>query len=110
MAVRLPPPEIVRYFHAPIYQFLVALGAAYAITPFGISSLWRSVNQNVAAGGAPYSQHLIGTAADVYPIRSSLWQVERALKNQGLVTVPYERHVHAQLWKAGRLERLLRDT
>lgn len=33
--------------------------------PVTINSAWRSVQKNKACGGAAYSQHLYGTAADV---------------------------------------------
>ncbi len=101
-----PPPDIYFGWRPEIDQFIQRIRWAYSYCPMVATSWWRSYPQNVGAGGAEYSQHLIATAADVYPTRGySLDDLERALRASGLITVRYPRHVHAQLFRAGFLRR-----
>lgn len=40
---------------------------------FSITSAWRSISENEAAGGAPNSQHLYGEAIDIKPYGSTTY-------------------------------------
>lgn len=40
---------------------------------FTITSAWRSISENKAAGGAPDSQHLVGEAIDMKPYGSTTY-------------------------------------
>ena len=61
-----------------------------------VTSYLRDVRGNQLAGGAPDSQHLIGTAVDVFDESGAFLQQARVL---GLVVVPTGiRSHHLQLW------------
>lgn len=105
--VEAPPPWALYYFGSEIQRFVRALEASWYLAPWTPTSWWRSQNSNLAAGGNRYSQHLIALAVDAQPIGgASLRQLQAAFEQQGLVAVRYQTHVHAQLWEAGRLEKL----
>ena len=105
MSVQYPPPWAWHYFAADLWKFIDRLRSTYYQVPFSATSWWRSYTGNLEAGGAEFSQHLIGTAADLWA--EDLYKLERELRRQGLIAVRYSGHVHAQLWEAGKLERLL---
>lgn len=65
--------------------------------PVRVSSFFRTVSENRAAGGSPTSQHLIGTAADLVGQRVGL---AAACRRLGLVAVEEGTHLHVQLWPA----------
>jgi len=111
MSAQYPPREIVIHFYDDMLQFLRSIEAAWYLSPFRVTSWWRSQNRNRSVGGHPYSQHLIGLAMDIQPIEgASLWSLEQALEDNNLRTVTYQTHVHAQLWPAGKLESFIRGS
>ncbi len=65
-----------------------------------VTSWLRTVTHNRAVGGAPESQHLIGTAVDVVPLAPTTWpEIAAALRGVGFAYVVDEGdHVHAQLF------------
>ncbi len=101
MAVRAPPAAFLQYF--PIREFISRAGYAGAGTPGQWTSFYRTVPENSAVGGHPWSQHLVGLAADHTP--SSARFRSRA-REAGLIVVNEGTHDHIQGWRAGTLERL----
>jgi len=105
-----PPPDILQSWYPEIVDFVHRVRAAYRICPMGCTSWWRSVARNRQVGGNEYSQHLIATAADLYPAQGfNLDQLHAALRGAGLGTVRYRTHIHAQLHRAGYLARWALD-
>ena len=66
--------------------------------PVQATSYIRTPDENRRVGGAPDSQHLIGTALDVVGPTDLL---ERFAGQLGLVVVDEGSHVHFQLFPAG---------
>ncbi len=106
--VQQPPQNVAEFYWWPIQAFLQRATNSYWMEPWKPTSWWRSTSSNLAAGGAEYSQHLIATAVDAYPDSGNLEALEAAFRRAGLIPVRYPRHVHAQLYQAGVLERFLR--
>ena len=99
-----PPPDILQSWYPDIVDFVGKVRAAYRFVPMGCTSWWRSVPWNRQVGGNQYSQHLIATAADLYPVQGyTMDEMVRALSRQGLGTVRYPTFTHAQLHRAGFL-------
>lgn len=108
MSYQSPPTEFVRYWYWEIWDFIPRVRAAYNWCPFYVSSWWRDEATNRAVGGDPFSQHLIGLAIDAIPVPPrTTEQLAAAFRASGLIAVVYARHVHAQLYPAGFLERWL---
>jgi len=63
------------------------------------TSWWRGLAENARVGGHPYSQHLLGTAADWLPHP----EIAARARAAGLVVVDEGDHVHTQLYPAGSL-------
>lgn len=66
--------------------------------PIQATSYIRTPQRNAEVGGAPESQHLIGTALDVTGPTERFADFARQL---GLVVVDEGSHVHLQLFPAG---------
>jgi len=107
MTVQAPPRLVVDYFGNQINEFARKVSAAWYSKPFQVTSWWRSRESNARVGGHRFSQHLTAMAIDA--VADDLVELEVAMAVQGLRTVRYSTHVHAQLWEAGRLERLARS-
>jgi hypothetical protein len=88
------------------------VNAAIDSTPFpvGCNSWYRDRLSNQAAEGKDYSQHLVGLAVDLRAPADKLDDLRRALEWRGLTCVSYRSHVHAQYWRAGRLEAFVKAT
>jgi len=112
------PPEWI--FNSGFRPFLIDLlqhaWSAAQIVPFSASSWFRDPVTNERVGGNPFSQHLVGLAFDAVPAMAlsasrkpiySLADLRDALASQGFVAVNEGDHVHAQLWRAGRLKSLI---
>ena len=70
-----------------------------------VGSWWRGIAHNRSVGGHPYSQHLLGTAADFVPARG--WtnpELVAAARRAGLIAIDEGDHVHLQLHPAGTLD------
>jgi hypothetical protein len=107
MACEAPPEWALYYWWNPIYDFVTRMNAVYSIVPFRCTSWWRSHSHNASVGGHPWSQHLIGTAADVSPnYPGQMDALAEAIQRNGMIAVRYSSHLHAQLWPAGTLQRL----
>jgi hypothetical protein len=107
MACESPPEWALYYWWNSIYDFVMRMNRVYDQVPFKCNSWWRSQSHNAAVGGARWSQHLIGCAADVAPTYpGELGALARAVEAQGMIAVRYSTYVHAQLWPAGTLQRL----
>ncbi len=68
-------------------------------TPITITSGQRTPSQNTAVGGAESSQHLLGTAADVYKNSPAEDKVRKAASLCGffVLTDSYSQHIHLDL-------------
>ncbi len=95
-----------------------AIGSHVGIGGVTTTSYYRSPNQNelaraqrVAAGyklasTSPYSQHLIGTAADfAYSSAQAKARARAKMQQAGLIVIDEGNHLHAQLFVAGQAER-----
>jgi len=100
--VNVPPVFVVNQVLPELRTFFTKLFAVRAIPPgTRITSWWRSVQSNQAAGGNPRSQHLVGLAFDLAsPDPVSL---VNALRDVGLVAVHEVDHVHVQAFPAGTI-------
>lgn len=101
MAVLAPPSQYVAYF--PISDFVRRASWASSGLRGGFTSWYRTVDSNRRVGGHPWSQHLVGLAADRSPASASFRSKARAA---GLIAVYEGDHDHVQAWQAGTLERL----
>jgi len=104
VALEYPPRRIseVITWVAPLFwgQFFSEL--TVSVTPnTRASSWWRSPAKNIAVGGNPDSQHLIGTAIDLVVPENEKRQVIADLTRFGWVVVDEGDHLHAQAWPAG---------
>lgn len=98
MPVRPPPDAILVQLLPALHVFVRKLSVMRWPVDVQLSSWWRSLAENGAAGGAPRSQHLVGTAIDVVTRDRALVVAEaRAV---GLVAIDEGDHVHVQLWPA----------
>jgi hypothetical protein len=101
MPVREPPRVFWAYF--PIGRFRIAVNRSWR--PGDAATSWfRSPRENAAVGGHPWSQHLVGLAADL--VSPEPGRLAARLRAEGLVVVVEADHVHVQAWPAGTLERL----
>ncbi len=72
-----------------------------------VTSELRTLDENVAVGGEPDSQHLLGLAVDVVPGDGDQAALAVAFESEGLVAVVSEKgHVHAQLLPSGQARAL----
>ena len=60
----IPPAGLIERFHGPMRAVALTWLAVSRSVPVEITSWWRDPTRNVSAGGAQYSQHLVGTAMD----------------------------------------------
>lgn len=74
--------------------------------PVYLTSWYRDGRANAAAGGAQFSQHLVGLAGDL--VAADQARLVRYLRGHGLHAIAEGDHVHVQYWPAGTLERILR--
>jgi len=91
----------VDYF--PIRSFVDRASWAASGLRGGFTSWYRTVDGNRAVGGHPWSQHLVGLAADHAPASASFRSKARAA---GLIAIYEGDHDHIQAWPAGTLERV----
>jgi uncharacterized protein YcbK (DUF882 family) len=85
----------------------VNAGVRASGTPVAVTSWYRTPSRNAAVGGAPRSQHLLGLAVDLVPLRGSTAQLASALTRAGLVVALERDHVHAQSGRAGVWDRVI---
>lgn len=110
--VRSPPSQLwySSYWGAILKEFLWRLHWAWRESgkpPLQATSWWRSEADNAAAGGRPYSQHLVGTALDLVGEQLGLTAFAQAAESNNLTVVRYKTHIHVQLMPAGILERII---
>lgn len=89
--------EILRFVRSAAWAWFVAGGSA------ALTSWYRDLAANAAAGGSPESQHLAALAADWVGPPDVLDSLEVASRNYGLVAVREATHLHVQLAPAGFL-------
>lgn len=101
MSARRPPDWLLAW--APVIEFMRRVRSIPVNTR--ATSWWRGVAENAEAGGSPYSQHLLGLAADFPRIDGLL----AAAGEAQLVAIdePRKNHVHVQLYTAGQLNRII---
>ncbi len=73
--------------------------------PWIVTSWWRSRALNLSVGGAPGSQHLLGTAFDLGQNQAAAAELRRV----GFIVVESPDHLHAQPWPANAGLPLLRS-
>lgn len=67
--------------------------------PLGVNSGYRNITYNAGVGGASYSRHVYGDAADLDPVNASLSALGAACDNNGAGYVGYyETHIHCD-WR-----------
>ena len=101
MAVVAPPGIFFQYF--PVREFISRASYAGQDVPGQWTSFYRTVQGNRNAGGHPWSQHLVGLAADHSPASAAF---RARARRAGLIAIDEGRHDHIQGWPAGTLERL----
>lgn len=104
MAIQAPPrPIILRYWPwLALFVRRVNLAGPVLDDSIVFTSWWRSAAHNQAVGGHSASQHLIGTAVDVWPANGDQAALTETFRRAGLIPVPSPRgHVHVQLFPAG---------
>jgi hypothetical protein len=115
--VQSPPAALIDRFYPQILGVARTWLWLARYVPVEITSWWRDETRNAAAGGATYSQHLVGTAMDgLVPgmTRAQLLPyVQRIAKAYG-ADAPSKasegsgRSVHVQGLPYGTVEKLLR--
>lgn len=106
--ISAPPQSIVaeveRWAPGAWRYFLTRVIAGVRSYPgqVSVTSWWRGPDTNRSVGGSPDSQHLIGTALDLWPVRNDL---VAALEANGIRAIKESDHIHAQLWGAGVVRR-----
>lgn len=102
MTLQAPPPDLVEVY-IDFYRYLIPrLQFLLERFPQAVpTSWWRSERRNLAVGGAPYSQHLLGWAVDFAPPRHQNRELVRLANEIGLVGVDEGDHVHVQMYPAG---------
>ena len=107
MAVERPPPALInalRNSWGPLFQ---ALSWVMQAQPgLALTSWWRSRAHNMAVGGRPTSQHLIGTAFDLVGPEPVMQGAEWYARNIGWEVLYHQvyggqRHLHLQAYRAG---------
>lgn len=95
-----PPPAFWRTLNfAPSYLWFDVSNATASIPGATVTSWWRSKEHNARVGGAARSQHLIGTAVDVWaPDRRVYEQIKGNLRWAQYVLDEGD-HLHVQLWR-----------
>jgi len=104
----IPPPELLATAWFPfILNFYWRVFGVFNQFPgqVGVSSWFRTPEQNRLATGSAESQHLFGLAMDLVSARDGLESVAAAARRAGLVAVPERDHVHVQLFPKGVLAR-----
>ena len=71
--------------------------------PAELTSWWRSLASNEAAGGMIDSQHLLALAFDLVPPDEGL---RAAMESAGFIAIRYPRHIHCQALPAGYARRI----
>ncbi len=114
MALRAPPATLLRHpqLGPLLVEFLwtvilVLVERPHLLTGLRLTSWYRSAEENVAAGGATLSQHLLGLAVDLAYVDGvgDLAALAEAFGDFGFVQVELEDdpHVHVQLLPASQL-------
>lgn len=101
MAVVDAPAWAYRYF--PVREFISRASYAGAGVAGNWSSFYRDPAHNQRVGGDPWSQHLVGLAADHKPASAAF---RMRAREAGLIVVNEGDHDHVQGWRAGTLRRL----
>jgi hypothetical protein len=102
---RGPPPfeiarEVDRWIPGIWPAFVASANEALGGTGVQLTSWFRTVPENVRAGGDPGSQHLAGLALDV--VGGDLFTARRNLERRGwTVTVSPRGNLHAQVLPKG---------
>lgn len=88
----IPPREVLFYAWVPIVGFLIHVSEALAaldpreVAQLVVTSWWRDVDANVAAGGNRLSGHLMGLALDLDGPDTVLARLQAAAEAGGLGT------------------------
>jgi hypothetical protein len=131
VSARPPPAPLVRVlspYLADFHQMLRRGAARYQAAERGASlevrSWWRDRAHNAAEGGAPLSQHLLGLAVDVRPVKAGAdarelarlaGAIARAFHGAGLGMTAINEwatarpHVHIQKSPAGVWDATIRE-
>lgn len=99
MAFARPPPSIIAQRRPELEAFIGRVVRIRFPADAALASWWRSLARNASVGGAPDSQHLIGTALDL-TTRSLPLLLDEA-RRVGLVAIDEGTHAHLQLFPAG---------
>jgi Peptidase M15 len=108
--VQRPPTAIARMIEQRSPGFWVAFSNAIergiGVADLVVTSWWRDAARNADVGGGNQSQHLIGTALDLYGPARDMELARGGLASQGLVAMVHAvaggaTHLHVQAWPAG---------
>jgi hypothetical protein len=108
--VEAPPPRVVYRVWGDLVGFLGALARMPVGPGLYATSWYRSEEDNIRVGGAPFSSHRAGLALDVAGPPDQLSRlVDDAMYIGIAVAIPYGTHVHLQWLEAGEAVRRFPD-
>lgn len=104
VSVSGPPPELLYRWWGVYQDAYWRFGALYSFFPTSrVTSFFRTVEENRAAGGSPVSQHLLGLAVDFVVPFEQRGDFEGIARLLHLVPVNEGSHVHVQRYPAGTI-------
>jgi len=104
---RQPPLELIESGWRPFLDAFVERGNLLFrwVPGLTLTSWFRSPEENLAVGGDPESQHLVGLAADLAGSQDALRRAHWIARELGFTVDPEPGHLHVQAFPKGALAR-----